>query len=49
LISLVSSIRRGSTLIAFAAGVLVFGEVNGRKKLPPVLGIVVGIALTLLG
>ena len=49
LISLVASIRRGSTLIAFAAGVLVFKEANGWKKLPPVLGIVAGIALTLLG
>lgn len=49
LISLVSSIRRGSTLIAFAAGVLVFHELNGKKKLPPVLGIVLGIVLTLVG
>jgi bacterial/archaeal transporter family protein len=49
LVSLVSSIRRGSTLIAFGAGVLMFREVNGLKKLPAVLGIVVGIVLTLLG
>jgi bacterial/archaeal transporter family protein len=49
LISLVSSIRRGSTLIAFGAGLLLFREVNGWKKLPPVLGIVIGIVLTLLG
>ncbi len=49
LISLVASIRRGATLIAFAAGVLVFKEANGWKKLPPVLGIVVGIVLTLAG
>jgi drug/metabolite transporter (DMT)-like permease len=49
LISLVASIRRGATLIAFAAGVLLFKEHNGIKKLPPVLGIVAGIALTLLG
>lgn len=49
LISLVASIRRGATLIAFAAGVLLFKEQNGMKKLPPVLGIVAGIALTLLG
>jgi hypothetical protein len=46
---LVASIRRGATLIAFAAGVLVFKEVNGWRKLPPVLGIVLGIALTVLG
>jgi len=49
LISLVASIRRGSTLLAFAAGVLVFKEANGWKKLPPVLGIVLGIVLTVLG
>jgi bacterial/archaeal transporter family protein len=49
LISLVASIRRGATLIAFAAGVFIFKEANGWKKLPPVLGIVAGIALTLLG
>ncbi len=49
LISLVASIRRGSTLIAFAAGVFLFKEANGWKKLPPVLGIVAGIVLTLVG
>jgi drug/metabolite transporter (DMT)-like permease len=49
LISLVASLRRGSTLIAFAAGVFVFKESNGWRKLPPVFGIVLGIALTLLG
>ncbi len=49
LVSLVSSIRRGSTLIAFAAGVVLYREANGLKKLPPVLGIVAGILLTLLG
>jgi bacterial/archaeal transporter family protein len=49
LISLVASIRRGATLIAFAAGVFIFKEANGSKKLGPVLGIVAGIALTLLG
>jgi transporter family protein len=49
LISLVASIRRGSTLLAFVAGVSLFKEANGWKKLPPVLGIVLGIALTMLG
>jgi bacterial/archaeal transporter family protein len=49
LISLVASIRRGATLIAFLAGVLVFKEINGWKKLPPVLGIVLGIVLTVAG
>jgi bacterial/archaeal transporter family protein len=49
LISLVSSLRRGSTLIAFAAGVFLFKEANGWKKLLPVFGIVLGIVLTILG
>ncbi len=49
LISLVASLRRGSTLIAFAAGVLLFKEANGTKKLGPVLGIVAGIVLTIAG
>lgn len=49
LISLVSSLRRGSTLVAFAGGLLFFGEVNGRRKLPAVLGVLAGIVLTLVG
>jgi bacterial/archaeal transporter family protein len=49
LISLVASLRRGSTLVAFAAGVFLFKEANGWQKLPPVFGIVLGIVLTLLG
>jgi len=49
LISLVSSVRRGSTLIAFAAGLLLFNEANGKQKLGPVLGIVLGIVLTIAG
>lgn len=49
LISLVSSLRRGSTLVAFAGGLWLFGEVNGWKKLPAVLGVLAGIVLTLLG
>jgi len=49
LISLVASLRRGSTLIAFAAGVFLFKEANGWKKLPPVFGVVLGIVLTILG
>jgi len=49
LVSLVSSFRRGSTLVAFAGGVLLFGESNWRQKLPAVVGIVIGIVLTVLG
>jgi drug/metabolite transporter (DMT)-like permease len=49
LVSLVISIRRGSTLVAFAGGILLFHEENGLKKLPAVIGIVAGMLLTLLG
>ncbi len=48
LISLVSSLRRGSTLVAFAGGLLLFGEVNGRAKLPAVVGVLAGIVLTIV-
>jgi transporter family protein len=49
LISLVSSLRRGGTLVAFAGGLLFFGELNGRQKLPAVLGVLAGIILTVIG
>lgn len=49
LVSVVASLRRASVLVAFAGGLLFFGEINGRKKLPAVLGVLVGIVLTVLG
>ncbi|MDF9834150.1 transporter family protein [Ereboglobus sp. PH5-5] len=49
LVSLVSSFRRASVLVAFAGGLLIFHESNGRKKLPAVIGVVIGIALTIMG
>ena len=49
LISVVASLRRASMLVAFAGGLLFFGERNGRQKLPPVLGVLAGIVLTVLG
>jgi transporter family protein len=49
LISVVSSLRRGSTLVAFAGGIWLFREARGAAKLPAVLGIVAGIVLTVLG
>jgi len=49
LVSLVSSLRRGSTLVAFAGGLWFFGEKNGLQKLPAVLGIVAGMILTVIG
>ena len=49
LVSVVASLRRASVLVAFAGGLLFFGEVNGRKKLPAVLGVLAGIVLTVIG
>jgi transporter family protein len=49
LISVVSSLRRGSTLVAFAGSIWLFREARGGTKLPAVLGIVLGIVLTILG
>ena len=49
LVSRVSSLRRGSTLVAFAGGLFLFKEPNGLRKLPAVIGVIVGIVLTVLG
>jgi bacterial/archaeal transporter family protein len=49
LVSVVASLRRASVLVAFAGGMLFFGEVNARKKLPAVFGVLLGIVLTMLG
>lgn len=49
LVSLVSSLRRGSTLVAFAGSIWLFRETHGARKFPAVLGIVAGIILTMLG
>jgi len=49
LVSVVMSLRRGSTLVGFAGGLLFFGEINGWQKLPAVIGILVGIVLTVMG
>jgi drug/metabolite transporter (DMT)-like permease len=49
LVAVVMSLRRGSTLVAFAGGLLLFGERNGWQKLPAVIGILVGIVLTVMG
>ncbi|BET65585.1 DMT family transporter [Opitutales bacterium ASA1] len=49
LVSIVSSLRRGSTLVAFAGGIWLFRETNVRAKLPAVLGVVIGIVLTVSG
>ena len=49
LVSVVMSVRRGSTLVGFAGGLFFFGEKHGRQKLPAVLGILLGIALAVMG
>ncbi len=49
LVSIVMSLRRGSTLVGFTGGILVFHEAHGWKKLPAVLGILAGIVITVLG
>ena len=44
--------RRGyhrSISFILIGGLLFFHEVNGRKKLPAVLGVMLGIVLTVLG
>jgi transporter family protein len=49
LVSIVMSLRRASTLVAFAGGLWFFHEANGWKKLPAVVGILAGIVLTIIG
>jgi bacterial/archaeal transporter family protein len=49
LVALVSSLRRGSVLVAFAGGLLLFGEAGNRQKVLAVLGVLTGIVLTILG
>jgi len=49
LVSLVSSMRRGSTLVAFAGGLWLFRERGGWQKTVAVLGVVAGIVLTVVG
>ncbi|HYG36562.1 MAG TPA: DMT family transporter [Clostridia bacterium] len=49
LVSLVMSLRRGSTLVGFAGGLMLFGEQHGLRKLPAVIGILAGMALAVLG
>lgn len=49
LVSVVMSLRRGSTLVAFAGGLWLFGERTDLGKTLAVIGILVGIVLTVLG
>jgi len=43
MVAVVMSLRRASTLVAFAGGLYFFREANGWRKLPAVLGILIGI------
>lgn len=49
LVAVVMSLRRGSTLVAFAGGLWFFGERTDLAKTIAVIGILVGIVLTVLG
>jgi bacterial/archaeal transporter family protein len=49
LVSVVMSLRRGNTLVAFAGGLLLFGERGTWQKFAAVLGILAGIVLTIIG
>lgn len=49
LVALVMSLRRASTLVAFAGGIFLFRELNAWRKLPAVIGILIGIILTIVG
>src|ERR1700690_2126067 len=49
LVSVVMSLRRGSTLVGFGVGFFFVGQMPARKKPPAVIGILVGIVLTVLG
>ena len=49
LVSVVMSLRRGSTLVGFAGGLLFLVKTTDWQKLPAVIGILVGIVLTVMG
>lgn len=49
LVSVVMSLRRGSTLVGFTGAWLLFGEPHGARKLPAVIGILLGMALSVMG
>ncbi len=49
LVAIVMSLRRASTLVSFTGGLILFKELNGWKKFPAVVGILIGIVLTILG
>ena len=48
-VSVVMSLRRGNTLVAFTGGLLLFGERSTWQKIAAALGILAGIVLTVIG
>jgi hypothetical protein len=48
-IGLLSAIRRGGLLVAFGLGSFIFKDQNTRKKLWPVLGVLLGIVMIAYG
>ena len=49
LVSVVMSLRRGNTLVAFAGGLLLFGERSNWQKILAASGIIAGIVITVMG
>jgi drug/metabolite transporter (DMT)-like permease len=43
------SLRRGNTLVAFAGGLLLFGERCNWQKILAAIGILAGIVITVIG
>lgn len=49
LIAVVSTVRRSNVVLSFGVGALLFGDVNRRKKGLCLIGVLVGLAILLLG
>lgn len=47
LIAILSVVRRGSVVVSFVVGGILFGELNKRKKMIPLLGVLTGVILLL--
>jgi transporter family protein len=49
LVAIVSAVRRGSVIVSFTLGAYMFKEVNIKRKALILLGIMIGIAIIILG
>jgi len=49
LVSIVTAIRRTSVVVGFVGGLLWLGERNGWRKLPALIGLLVGVAMIVVG